>query len=244
MKKLLCVFAHPDDEAFGPGGTIAKYAHEGVEIHLLCATKGEGGKQSEEVRNANTEVEKTTNLDEIREQELLASAKVLGIKRVEFLGYKDGTICNANYHEIAQNVIDKIQAFKPQVVMTFDRLGVSGHLDHMGMAMITTYAFMKTTEAQKLYYYCSSREVSALYHDSYFVYFPYGYTHDQITTTIDLATMWDTKTNAMNQHKSQWHDVVRIQTTQKDMPKKEYFILSEESRVKIQGKETDLFNGI
>jgi LmbE family N-acetylglucosaminyl deacetylase len=57
MRKLLAVFAHPDDEAFGPGGTLARYAYQGVEIHLLCATRGEGGKQqNSEFRIQNSEL--------------------------------------------------------------------------------------------------------------------------------------------------------------------------------------------
>src|SRR3990167_2864362 len=98
MKKILAVFAHPDDESFGPGGTLAKYAKEGVEVHILCATKGEAGENSNKDHKVY-KVEKVKNIEEIREKELLAAAKVLGVKKVEFLNFVDGELSNNKYHE-------------------------------------------------------------------------------------------------------------------------------------------------
>src|SRR3972149_8828237 len=110
MKKILAVFAHPDDETFGPGGTLAKYAQEGVEIHLLCATRGERGEWS---ASAKASAGKQEKIHHIREKELLRSAKILGIKKVEFLNFVDGYLCNSNYHDLAQKIITKIKSFKP-----------------------------------------------------------------------------------------------------------------------------------
>ena len=238
-KKLLCVFAHPDDEAFGPGGTIAKYAREGVEIHVLCATKGEGGRWEESSKLKA----QSSKLDDVRSQELLDSAKVLGIKRVEFLGYRDGTLCNANYHEIAAKVQKKMEEFEPQVVMTFDRLGVSGHIDHMAMAMMTTYAYKKYGKSQKLYYYCLKKPIDAD-ERNYFIYFPEGYDESVITTVIDTKEMWDIRVKAMGEHRSQKDDADWIIEHYGKKPREEYFILAEESKMKITQKENDLFSGI
>ncbi|MBI4099408.1 PIG-L family deacetylase, partial [Candidatus Microgenomates bacterium] len=82
MRKILLVTSHPDDESFGPGATIAKYAALGAEIHLLCATRGESGKWSGE--------KAAKSLGEARAKEHAAAAKILGIKKIEYLNYIDG----------------------------------------------------------------------------------------------------------------------------------------------------------
>ncbi len=240
-KKLLAVFAHPDDEAFGPGGTLALYAKQGVEIHLLCATRGESGKRHASITHAAG-----TAIHSIREKELMASIQVLGIKRVEFLDYFDGHLCNAVYHEIAGKIQQKIELFAPQVVMTFDRLGVSGHIDHMALSMMTTYAFKKSSIAKKLYYYCLTktvREADAGV-DDYFIYFPEGYAEDDVTTWIDYTSVWEVKKNAMQQHKSQQSDVDDILRWISPLPKTDHFILHTHRDVDAQLPEIDLFAGV
>ena len=83
MKKVaVCIFAHPDDEAFGPAGTIHKLTRE-YDVYILCATKAEIGE---------TSLENKKPLHEVRADELRASAKVLGVKKVYFLGFIDGTL--------------------------------------------------------------------------------------------------------------------------------------------------------
>src|SRR3972149_2037555 len=104
-KKILAVFAHPDDEAFGPGGALARYAAEGVEIHLLTATRGEAGVWHEA---SKTKAKKEAKIHHVREEELLNSAKILGIRKVEFLDYVDGTLNNSVYHELADKIKSKI----------------------------------------------------------------------------------------------------------------------------------------
>src|SRR5688572_26805344 len=88
---LLAILAHPDDESLATGSTLAKYAEEGVETYLICATKGERGWMGEEKDNPGL-----TQLGKIREQELLNAAKVLGIKQVFFLDYIDGDLDQSN----------------------------------------------------------------------------------------------------------------------------------------------------
>src|SRR5262245_26565435 len=83
--KLLCVFAHPDDESLGNGGMLAKYAAEGIETYLVVATRGERGWSGNEEEYPGLEV-----FGKQREAEVLAAANVLGLRRVEFLDYLDG----------------------------------------------------------------------------------------------------------------------------------------------------------
>src|SRR6185436_20606573 len=103
MKSVVAVFAHPDDEAFGSAGTLALLAKE-REVYLICVTDGSAGMNSSK---------KTKALAEIRQEELLNSAKVLGIKEVFFLDYKDGSLSNNLYHEIADKIQKILEEIKP-----------------------------------------------------------------------------------------------------------------------------------
>lgn len=246
MRKLLAIFAHPDDEAFGPGGTLAKYAAQGVEIHLLTATRGEAGLWDEESkRNQQGANNKELKIHHVREEELLKSAEILGIKKVEFLDYIDGTLSNSIYHELAEKIIQKIDNFKPQVLLTTERLGVSGHLDHIAVSMITTYSYFHSEhKVNKLYYHCLPKERREKELDDYFVYFPEGYDQEDITTRIDFTPFWDKKEAAMRCHKSQLHDVERILARWKNYQRIDYHILQHHRGVKVKLPETDLFAGI
>lgn len=245
-KRLLAIFAHPDDEAFGPGGTLAKYAREGVEIHLLSATRGEAGLWSDEskIKNQESRTGKEIKIHNVREKELMESASILGIKKVEFLDYIDGQLCNAIYHELADKIIKKINEFKPQVLMTVERRGVSGHLDHIALSMITTYAYLKTSHPVKLYYHCLPKKMRDKIMDDYFVYFPEGYDEDEITTKIDIDCCWETKVKAMQAHRSQMKDVSNILARWEKWPKIDNFILQFHRRIRPQLPESDLFSGI
>lgn len=248
-KKLLAIFAHPDDEAFGPGGTLARYGGERVEIHLLSATRGEAGDWDEKngkwkMENRKLGSEEKSKIEYIRERELLKSAKILGIKSVEFLDFVDGRLCNAIYHRLAEKIIKKIEEFKPQVILTTDRLGVSGHLDHIAVSMITTYSFLKTNKAHKLYYYCIPKGVREANLYEYFIYFPEGYDQREITTRINYEEYWQRKKEAMKAHKTQMKDVTRLLRRFTKWPKTDHFILQHYRNMKPKFPETDLFAGI
>ena len=244
-KKLLAIFAHPDDEAFGPGGTLAYYASKGVEVHLLCATKGEGGEDTSiKYKVSSIKKDKNLNIGKVREKELLKSAEVLGIKSVEFLGFTDGTLCNAIYHQMADKIIAKINKFKPQIVLTVERRGVSGHLDHIATSMITTYSYLKTNIANKLYYHCLPNKIYDERMQVYFVYFPEGYSESEITTRIDYSPVWEKKVGAMTAHKSQLKDVRTLLNRFQKYPKADHFILQYHRGIKVKLPETDLFTGI
>lgn len=96
--KLMCVLAHPDDESLGMGGTLAKYAAEGVETYLVTATRGERGWFGEEKDYPGPEA-----LGKMREAELLNAAKELGIREVNFLDYMDGDLDQANASEAIES---------------------------------------------------------------------------------------------------------------------------------------------
>jgi LmbE family N-acetylglucosaminyl deacetylase len=138
-RTLLAVFAHPDDESFGPGGTLAKYAAEGVAVHLICATLGEAGESD------TPELGECEDLPCRREQELRCAADILGLAEVHLLGYRDSGMAGspANQHPralmqadpdvLAEQVADLMRRLRPQVALTFDPFGGYGHPDHIAM---------------------------------------------------------------------------------------------------------------
>lgn len=212
-KKILCVFAHPDDEAFGPGGTITFWFQQGAEIHLLCATKGESGLNH--LKNAH---------DGIRVKELKKAAKILGISKIQFLGFMDGKISNNDLEKLEAQITKKIKSFRSDIILTFNLNGVSGHMDHIAVASATTQAFKKTKIAKKLYYYTLLDEHTLDFKDNYFIHFPDGFDKDDIDETIDVSKVWEAKVLAMNEHKSQIHDVKRILKNWEKFEKKEHFM--------------------
>ncbi len=146
-RTLLAVFAHPDDETFGPGGTLALYARRGVAVHLLCATRGEaGGAPAELLSRFNT-------LAELREAELRCASELLGLSGVHFLDYHDSgmpgspdnrhprALSAAPTQQVAGQVAEWMRRLQPQVVLTFDPLGGYRHPDHVAVHRATVLAF-------------------------------------------------------------------------------------------------------
>ena len=144
---LLAVLAHPDDETFGIGGTLALYASHGAEVHLVCATRGEVGSVDPKF------LEGFESVAERREAELRCAAEQLGLASVHFLGYRDsgmpGTPDNRHpealasqpVEEVACKVATYIRKLRPQVVITDDPIGGYKHPDHIAVHRATLRAF-------------------------------------------------------------------------------------------------------
>ncbi len=144
---LLAVLAHPDDESFGMGGTLALYASRGVDVHLVCATRGEVGEIPQEMLAGFDSVA------ELRESELRCAAGILGLTGVHFLDYRDsgmpGSPDNAHpqalaaqpLDEVAAKIVRYIRELHPQVVLTFDPIGGYHHPDHVAIHKATVRAF-------------------------------------------------------------------------------------------------------
>ena len=144
---LLAVLAHPDDESFGTGGTLALYARRGVEVHLVCATRGEVGEVAPEL------MEGFESIADLRVSELRCAAGVLRLAGVYFLDYRDSGMPGSpdNQHpqaqvmapidEVAAKVVHYIRQLHPQVVLTFDPIGGYKHPDHIHTHRATVRAF-------------------------------------------------------------------------------------------------------
>ena len=174
---LLAVLAHPDDESFGMGGTLALYARRGVAVHLICATRGEVGEVEAE------RLDGFDSLAELREGELRCAASKLGLAGVHFLDYRDSgmtgsvenrnplALANAPIEEVAGKVVHFMRRLRPQVVLTFDPIGGYRHPDHVAIHEATQKAFKAAGDPQaypgnlppyqpeKLYYHTMPRKI-------------------------------------------------------------------------------------
>ncbi|MBI5823457.1 MAG: PIG-L family deacetylase [Chloroflexi bacterium] len=137
LLKLLAVFAHPDDESMGMGGTLAKYSAERVDTHLICASRGERGWFGSEQQNPGPD-----RLGQLRTQELENAVHELGVKSLSFLGYIDGDVDKADHAEAIAKIVTHIRNIKPQVVVTFPPDGNYGHPDHIAIAQFTSAAIV------------------------------------------------------------------------------------------------------
>lgn len=217
-KTIVCIFAHPDDEAFGPGGTIAQLAREN-DVYVICATKGEAGK---------CEPNRETPLEHQRAEELQASARVLGVKEVFFLGFRDGELCNNKYHELAEKIEEVLNRLRPEEIMTFELLGVSGHIDHITISMVSSFVFERLEFIKKIWYFCISQEMVQK-HEHYFIYIPPGYKLSEVNLINDVTDAWDLKLQAMREHKSQSDDADMLLKNMGDLLKQEMFLVRKKS---------------
>jgi LmbE family N-acetylglucosaminyl deacetylase len=133
-RRLLGVFAHPDDEVFCAGGTMARAAEAGAEVMIVSATRGEQG----QIRDPAAATRRT--LGAVREGELCAAAAELGVRRVQVLAYPDGTL-QRHRSSLGAAIADIMRQFDPDTVVTFGADGGYGHPDHVAISGLTTQAF-------------------------------------------------------------------------------------------------------
>jgi len=152
-RTILAVLAHPDDESFGMGGTLALYAQRGYQVHLVCATLGEAGTVDDEY------MQDYDSISDLREAELRCAAQSLGLTDVYLLGYRDSGMpgtpenkhpnaqINYSVEKVAGKVVQYIREIKPDIVLTFDPIGGYRHPDHIHTQKATTLAFEKADDA-------------------------------------------------------------------------------------------------
>ena len=138
--RLLGVFAHPDDETFCAGGTFARYAEQGAEIMVVSATRGQAG----QIRDAAAGNRRT--IAAVREAELRLACERLGITQVRCLDHVDGTLADAEFSALADEVAEVIGEFRPDAVITFAPDGGYGHPNHVTISAVTTAACQRAAD--------------------------------------------------------------------------------------------------
>ena len=132
--RLLGLFAHPDDETLGAGGTFAKYAGAGAEVHVVSLTRGGAG----QIRDAAVATRST--LTDVRERELVAAGEELGVVATRCLDYADGSLAQVDTEELLALAHELISEVDHDVVVTFGPDGFSGHPDHVAVGAAATAA--------------------------------------------------------------------------------------------------------
>ena len=157
-KCILGVFAHPDDEVSGSGGTFVKYAREGMDVFVVTATRGEEG----EIGAGAGPIDRQT-LPEVREMELRAVLESLGAHPPVFLGYRDQHLREADFPELVDKVLAEMERTKPDVVIAFGPLGITRHDDHIAMHHATVEAFHRyrllPDASPRLFYVALTKEL-------------------------------------------------------------------------------------
>lgn len=213
-KNIVCIFAHPDDEAFGPSGIIANWSEAGNNVYIICVTDGS---------DPNSGIQELKN---IRIKELQKSAEILGVKKVFFLNYCDGELRNNIYHEVADDIKKILQTLKPSTLLTFEMRGVSGHIDHIFVSMVSTYLYQKLKFIRNIFYFAEFKLVSRLM-KNYFVYFPEGYDRNTIDHVENVKAVMAKKVLAIKAHTSQKHDGLWVLGKLKLLPKEELFFVKQ-----------------
>ena len=223
-RRLLAVLAHPDDESLGVGGTLARYAAEGVETFLVTATRGESGRYHG-VRPGEPNHPGAEALAQIRERELREAADVLGVREVSLLGYGDQRLDRADPPEVIGRIAAELRRLRPDVVVTFGPDGAYGHPDHIAISQFATAALVAAADAtftdghdtgphrvSKLYYLAWSESIWRSYETAIGVMtctvdgvqrHATRWPDWAVTTVIDTAALWPTVWRAISCHQSQ-----------------------------------------
>lgn len=206
MKKIIFgIFAHPDDEAFGPAGTLLQETRGGAELHLVTLTAG----------GAGTNPDNLENLGETRLQEWHEAGKLLGAKSMHFFGYEDGELNNKQMIGAGRRLVDVVAEAIPDgedieiEFMTLDLNGYTGHIDHIVAARAASWAFytLKQADARftRIRYACLPQK---LYPKAEFgwIYQEAGRSPEEIDETVDTRELREDILNVMRAHRTQRAD--------------------------------------
>lgn len=229
LPALLAVFAHPDDESFAVGGTLARYAAEGVQVVVVSATRGEAGLPHLEPDEARA----------VREVELRRAAAELGVSEVLFLDYPDGALADVDLDEAVYGLMELLRALRPRVVITLGPEGISGHPDHVTVSRWVTAAFDALGGAEvpeRLYYVVPSLATQQGCGVADPAPMPPG------AVGVDVGPYLEAKVRAMQAHASQDPPYPGDPAREAErMACHEWFVLAR-PRLSLQGdRESDLF---
>jgi LmbE family N-acetylglucosaminyl deacetylase len=268
----MAVLAHPDDESLGVGGTLAKYAAEGVELFLLTATRGDGGRFRGH-RPDDPQHPGSVALAAIREAELRAAASVLGVREVSLLDYHDQQLDRAEPRGVVASIAGHLRRIRPDIVVTFGPDGAYGHPDHVAISQFTTAAIVAAADpafavdgaeaaamphaVSKLYYIAWSESTWAAYQAAFRTLVS---TVDEvarqatpwpdwaITTVMDTRDVWSTVWRAVSCHESQ---IAAYERLKELSPQHHEALWGRQSFYRVfstvnggRGREVDLFEGI
>lgn len=240
---LLAIFAHPEDESFGPAGTLAKYASEGVAVTLVTATR------------ANQHVELNELSQRLRDR--VCSCRASGIRRACLFDYRRGELKQVAPQVIEERLVRLIRELQPQVIVTFGPQGLMGDSDNQILNAAALTAFWDASDSakfphhfedglrawtpQKLYYCVLPQSIV----DAWNVRELHAMPDKEITTQLDVSAYSEAIKNAMY---CQRHDALDFMRGLGEHPEAEwhteYYALIESRLPKKPRREKDLFAGL
>lgn len=230
MKKVLFgIFAHPDDEGFGPSGTIIKETREhNTDVHIITITPGDAG-----VNPDNYE-----DLGAARIAEWYDPGRLLGTASQHNLGYRDGYLANHLYHEVAEKITKiittTIDSYTEPIeidMMTFDLNGLSGHIDHIFASRVACYVFYTHKESdderfKQIRFMCIPKRYSPT-HNTHWLYMDAGRDENECTTVVDARDYRDDIIAVLRAYRSQRDDCEYHLRQRGDNLGIEYFIVQD-----------------
>lgn len=244
MVRILCVTAHPDDEAAAFGGTLRLYHDRGCEIFVVCLTPGQAATYRGESKSGH-------ELAAIRRREFAASCEILGIDRGIVLDYDDGQLVRADLHRVVGDVVLHIREFRPHIVLTFGPDGaVTGHPDHSMASVFATLAFewagQTSRYPEQLADGLTVHRAQKLYYATFDFALPDRppISPAPTTTTIRIGELVSTKIAAFAAHASQAPVFPIVRDTILARAKEELFHLAATSKPSKVAAETDLLENV
>lgn len=246
---LLAVFARPEDEAFGPSGTLAKYAGEGIRVSLVTAARELAGNQLLHAPDP------ALHLFEAR-REMLCSCRAAGIQRICLDQVSEHPILSQT-HAMEERLVRIIRQVQPQVIVTCAPDGLSDDPDQMLVNQIARRAFqlagdinafpqharegLYPYQAQKLYYAVLPQSIIARWN----LQGLNGVPDDRVTTILDVSPYSEMKLKAVYCQRHHSQDFARWLQANDGMEwNEEHFILATTKMQRRPRKEKDLFAGI
>jgi LmbE family N-acetylglucosaminyl deacetylase len=267
---LMAVHAHPDDEAIGTGGILARYSQEGVRTVLVTCTNGELGDAPGGIKPGDEGHDEATVVT-LRRKELETSCAALGVSNLELLGYHDSgmegwpqnnlpdAFWNTPVDEAAARLADLMRTYEPDVVVTYNEYGFYGHPDHIQANRVTVAALEKWGAPVKLYYTALARSRLKGFRDMLreegIAGGPpeeveqdpnFGTPDELITTVIDCSAVASKKYASLEAHASQSENIFFLQMGEELFSR----IMGSESFVRVLDHtgapvpEDDLFAGL
>jgi LmbE family N-acetylglucosaminyl deacetylase len=231
-RRIACVFAHPDDDTYGVGGTLALHAEDDLEITVIMTTSGEAG------RILDPSLATRETLARVREAEDTAAWRALGLEpELRYLRYPDGGVTDVPRDELVATYLDVLLDARPQVVVTFGPDGITGHEDHVAVGAAATDAFHVARASggegfDRLLYNAVPRSRMERFNellrrrgmepiDPTQPFQPRGVPDETIGVLVDCSSTYERKLAALREHRTQgeleglpfdlWPEILRIE---------------------------------
>jgi LmbE family N-acetylglucosaminyl deacetylase len=267
LATLVCVHAHPDDEAFFGAGAIAHYAALGHRVVLITCTRGQLGYDAQGL-SGDQEGHDEPQTTATRASELQRSAQILGVTRVVTLGYDDSgmmgwpqnknpdAFMNANVDAVAKTIASIFDEEDARIVVTYDENGFYGHPDHIQANVVTRRAIELSSSVERLYYsvvpagimtsLVEQAKAQGLSMPAWVLDASVFVNDDVVATTLDARDYVVVKHDAMAAHPTQKdnEDLVEMNQQLFSLLFSTEFYQRAWSRHDTHGDETDLMGGL